>query len=398
MQRAKLRLFLGSMILASSGSVYAAWSSGGGEVMTNQQNPWYIQNTTVVKYCIAIDEANFGQTKEIVQQRLLEALSYWKNEFKRADTISHGLRVATQDFIEISCDQSPDVAFQFGVLDQEQQKYLDVQNRHIVGIAVRTDYDEVNLKARGFVYIAPEFGPLAMRGPDLLERPWQLNAGRLIGLTLSHELGHVFGIQHAQNYMSLMSESFPSFLVQKCTGEIFAQVVNIPYLFHISMGSEYGHCRRYDVGASAADLLTIGKETKCVRVKVGKPETEIWVARAEGEPWSLAGKAIVHADSDEGRQAGSLVLSDRQRVFENLPAGTHYLPLTFMYRGRYAMTFLSEQSGMKSELLLDYDQDGISVSGVQQGGKFNLDVLGYSTWFSRDPIVPTECKQSTLRL
>ncbi len=41
-------------------TLWAGWTSGGGELLRTAINPWFIQNTKVVHYCVLADEKNFG--------------------------------------------------------------------------------------------------------------------------------------------------------------------------------------------------------------------------------------------------------------------------------------------------------------------------------------------------
>ena len=63
----------------------------------------------------------------------------------------------------------------------------------MIGAAVRTNYDSVNLKAKGFVYISPETGVLALddidaaAGGRLAQKRWGIQSGKLLKLVLAHE-------------------------------------------------------------------------------------------------------------------------------------------------------------------------------------------------------------------
>ena len=108
------------------------------------------------------------------------------------------------------------------------------QPQQFVGITVRTEYDEGTRKGRGFVYIAPESGPLRFEGTDTIRYPWSLRDSpvwaRGFGLfhkVLTHELGHVFGVAHRPSpsrefvyWYSIMDERFPEDIV-RTTGETY---------------------------------------------------------------------------------------------------------------------------------------------------------------------------------
>ena len=69
-----------------------------------------------------------------------------------------------------------------------------------IGTTVRTEFDGVQLRGKGFIYISPENGPYALSGPGpfgaIIENRWGFAGGKLLELALIHELGHVFGIRH----------------------------------------------------------------------------------------------------------------------------------------------------------------------------------------------------------
>ena len=84
----KLR-FLSSTVLllgtAFTSHLFAggATSSGGGNSFHNSDNPWFLENTEIVPYCIQIDEANFGVSLEFAKAKIEGALTYWKDNLRR---------------------------------------------------------------------------------------------------------------------------------------------------------------------------------------------------------------------------------------------------------------------------------------------------------------------------
>lgn len=194
--------------------------SGGGELIKDAGNPWYLDNVKEVRYCVALDEANFSARRMDVERAIEEAIKYWKEEFKTAVNPLHRepstgktfrVNVATQDFVKEECQASTELRFQFGVLDRVQLEYLR-DPRNYVGIAVRTEYDAVNLKGKGFIYISPDKGPWRFNLDDAEPTPWS-NFHTLYGV-LIHEVGHVFGVAHTHD-STLMSANFPERLIRK---------------------------------------------------------------------------------------------------------------------------------------------------------------------------------------
>ena len=212
---AVLSLFvISNTALAKAGG----WSSGGGELIKDVRNPWFLNNVKVVKYCVLIDERNFGVDRSQAADSVKKAIAYWKAEFPAAvlpDMQGFGrLRIATQEFVESTCDKRTDIVFQFGLLTGNQKKFL--RDPHEFGaIAVRTNYEASSMTGKGFVYVSPERGPLAYDRSSAADNAWSGNDGQFLNLTLIHELGHVFGLPHVGSFGDLMSEGFVEAILAK---------------------------------------------------------------------------------------------------------------------------------------------------------------------------------------
>src|SRR5688500_11366820 len=75
----------------TNAALAGSWSSGGGHLFTNEFNPWFVQNTEPVRYCIQIDKKNFGVGLDQVRIHIKEAIKYWKNEFEQLEDLQdHG--------------------------------------------------------------------------------------------------------------------------------------------------------------------------------------------------------------------------------------------------------------------------------------------------------------------
>lgn len=196
-------------ILFKTYSAIAAggWTSGGGELIRDQHNPWFIQNTTQVNYCILINEAEFGQNKDFVRNKIEKSILFWKTNLKDLKPYSIGenssIVVGTQTFQEVSCDESHNLTFQFGVLTDEQKRRMGDTSK-IIGVTIRTDYDVKQLQAKGFIYL-----PKDSQFPS---HPWSSDEGMRVLPVLIHEMGHVFGLQHGSQ-VQYMYEEFPASLI-----------------------------------------------------------------------------------------------------------------------------------------------------------------------------------------
>src|SRR4051812_18291271 len=81
----------------------AGWVSGGGELQTDASNPWFLENTRDVHYCIEI-APGFPHEKTRLKALIETAVSYWQDEFSRSViTSADSLQVATQRFWETEC-------------------------------------------------------------------------------------------------------------------------------------------------------------------------------------------------------------------------------------------------------------------------------------------------------
>lgn len=234
-------IFLWSVIQETT--AFAGWHSGGGELFTDADNPWFLQNTSYIHYCIQIDEVNFGQDRRIVNDKIHASFAYWKNEFsseRLPPTIGFPrvpVLLATQTLVEVSCQDEHDLTFQFGVLSDEQARFL-VYPEKVVAKSVRTTYDPKSLKGKGFVYVSPEKGQYALKGPGphgaLMPHRWRHAMGRNLEMVLVHEWGHIFGIRHIESMeldMNMMAESFPAEIISWPIGYMIAPDSEIPWFF-----------------------------------------------------------------------------------------------------------------------------------------------------------------------
>lgn len=192
-------------LLVSSSSYADARVGNGGEFITHERNPWFIGEEPV-SYCLKID-ANFSLAEEEVYRLTTSALSEWSDTLnslnpeklpKRFGTLV-GKTLSTQFRYEF-CNADTELTFYFGEIDQRVQKQMISYSDYLVGFAHRDEFDPKTARGKGFVWIAPDQGPLKYRGPAWREsRFWQpepINQTNPLKLVLLHELGHVFGLRH----------------------------------------------------------------------------------------------------------------------------------------------------------------------------------------------------------
>lgn len=222
----KLSIFTVAVLLtiATQAVGAGAWSSSGGDVFSDGENPWFIQQTTeTIRYCTVFG-ASFDKVKEHASAAIIEAVQYWQREFAVHQPFEGGqtyIKTGTQAWEALpDCDGSEDVTFQFGFLTAEQRSHLN-DLKDTIAIAIRTDYDRINLRAKGFIYIAPLSGPNRPQKSDLDPDAYTPAYPKNLSKVLAHELGHVFGLQHdgmAPQWLqtpagNLMAADFPDYVV-----------------------------------------------------------------------------------------------------------------------------------------------------------------------------------------
>ena len=190
-----------------------AISGGGAGLTTFLQNPWFIENTETVYYCINQDQQNFSLDPKVAEQKISDAFQYYKTYFSqwgdnnklvgKAQNKSFKMpfELGTQDFVKLNaCNGSEDIEFKLGAVDQ---KLLNtVKNpSFMAGVTILGSYDQKKLKGKGVIYIGADRGPHRMKSFifDVHKNPWNTCNSVNFYHALIHELGHVFGLKHSSN-------------------------------------------------------------------------------------------------------------------------------------------------------------------------------------------------------
>ncbi len=370
---------------------FGGWSSGGGELFKDQNNPWFVKNTSAVNVCVEIDEANFGLSRAEAEYQLKQAMFFWKKNME-AVHIQNEVGIAKQDFFFGECTNATDLRVQFGVLTQQQQDYFRTPQK-LVSSIVRTSYDTVNLKGKGFLYVSPQFGPLRMQaGRNSVEQPWSMNRGNLLGFVLAHELGHMFGYTHSLgSEFALMAEEFPEMTVGELASDFSkANIGNFIDIFEFKFASNI-YCSREQLSDNMKDFFELPKEAKCIEISTTTDKFDVfWSDSISGiQNGTLAGSGVYDDTRELSYLDQSIYLPVEQIVFIN-HSSRFKLPLPRPRALSKSATYRS-QNGTKRAVYAQLSQKIFKMSGAL-GDKMILDITNESSFKQ------LETKQSNIEM
>ena len=372
------------------------WSSGGGTILRNANNPWFLENTKHVSYCIKSDGSGFSNLPTSLPEVVEKAIEYWKVQMSDVAAKTNGyqiskdssvpfvtIEIATQKFdYNSKCGGDEDITFQFGVLDQKHKQFFNSSSR-VIGAAVRTDYDEVNLRGKGFVFIASDSGPLQYKGEHLRARAWHEGKGGLLFRAVVHELGHVFGLSHGGE--GIMAESYTESLLRDHeVPSDCADKLELPSFFHFElspllsvqlMGSEV--CQ----GVFGKKLFGTSFQCPLTRLKQESPNKFLLVARtSEASQEILVGTLL---GKTELRVPGNgfgvnVVLTDKQNVFSENANKILRLRGPSIHMGRFVGKFIPAfKSGKTFMVILILGPESATFDGVVDD-KYLTNIMNWS--------------------
>ncbi len=216
--------------------------------------------------------------------------------------------MGTQSFIEVACGTNDiDLQFQFGyeTLTPEQKTFLKDPSKY-VGVAVRTAYDPVQIRGKGFIYVASDTGPNAYRNNGtLVSKAW--SQPKLLQYVILHELGHIFGLPHAGG--GLMSQTFLEQVLNAKLYQIFSKIEVESYL---SPNTEVKMCDGMDM--NTRQWFGASAQTACITLNQ-LPLGGYQVSGDNGVKLGTLRPVVMSAMDLRSKPAMVLNLPDEQKVF-----------------------------------------------------------------------------------
>jgi hypothetical protein len=336
-----------AMILTSASLPAGTITSGGGLSLRYAQNPWWLENTPIVHYCIDMDPAYFDYTESELDKLIQETFIEWRQVFTEteSDYIDnkklapyYELRVATQKFVRTECTRDTDLRFQLGKITEEQKAlFLDI--RDYIGVAVRTEYDLVNMRGKGFIYISPLNGELAPTSPHLDDQAWskEVCGGCILRTALRHEIGHLFGMRDGHRSSNLMDEGILDGFTRKMFTQRNLKNLSITKfnnfydpinLVRVLDSRTYEGCE-IDDGyqsnpISAPSFWEAPKDNLCGKIVVNRigdysetpaADFDFYSAPDPDSPYKYIGTLSFHGASADGYFLANIDLPENQQVF-----------------------------------------------------------------------------------
>ena len=395
------KLILGLIALASSASFAGNGSSGGGNIFGDQLNPWFLGNTKTVNYCIEISSDFSDLSESRISEVIKQSLIYWKKSFAESSgysavhSMGNNALIATQEFIlQSRCDNTTDLKFQLGFLTDDQKKLIP-DYKQLLGIAYRTSYDEVHLRGKGFIYIAPERGALRPMSRNLHPRPWSFGQNFSLFFTISHELGHVFGLQddYYERESFLLSARFVEHISNKSVVELvdaFARAYG-PAIYTSVLGCnsklEGFQSMKYSGGEYDETLLEIFDY-----FEIGHDSNSFEIRSKNGilsfidmtkKTSDLIGSVDLNSGNIQGMSvkdvpAVSLYLTNKQRVFTKDELSTRYNQTISLRNINKTITVPSQvmrlKSGKEIPVFITFDGSCYPAIGAVINNKVIFDI------------------------
>jgi predicted Zn-dependent protease with MMP-like domain len=382
MQISMLRtVFLLALCMTSSYANGGSWSAGGAEIIGDTHNPWFLQNTKNVRYCIRGDYNHFSLSPEQIQNKVMKVFQYWAHQFSIArrpiiDGVS--ITLANQNFVEDQCRgtieqalDTHDIVIQLGEISDVQRKFLIDPTRYLA-VEVRTEYDVGNLRGKGFIYVSPDSGSLKYKKISAIENAWSVDDGLLFERVLTHEFGHIFGLQHTglTRIENLMSAGYPEFAVSTEGSRQILANKKIPDVMTMSGTYEDGFKDGYCwISQEVRDFYDIPTDLKCLVYKLALFSMEIWgKTHLTGEPVKIGYVSFDNLPTASGEQLAQINITPAQNVFSNIPAITYdmgFIPAAFFAEDHSQGFYIPEnRNGIKRWVAVSTGPNSLQIDGI----------------------------------
>lgn len=372
-----------------SPNAQAGWISGGtGELRGDSGNPWFLdvaEQRGTITYCIDADEAAMGISIAHIRSAVRVALDFWKVQipsahYPKTDDLP-AVNVKSGPFVESVdlCDDTIDVVFQLGRIGTAAQRELieeqQIDLRQYIGFATRLSYDR-NLKGKGFIYIAPENGPLRPTGNRLMGRFWSED-GEAYRLTavLAHEIGHIFGLSHFGDEEQLMGQDFPEHVVTEQFGAHFL-TWRFRNVFRVGDSILFERCFTEETSSDLQVVFGLKAQDRCLRLRLSGNELLISARDDSLFPWRAVAKMILDKSTHRERyhEVSRLWFPSERDIFRNVPDYVKSLKGPSAVETMASGLLISFEGDTSRPAVLTIDPLRTQI-GVSINGKFLPDVL-----------------------
>ena len=375
-----LRILFSVFMATTAGVACADWASGGGELASDGENPWFAHNTKEVPYCIKLDTQYFGTSLDQTRDAIDFAIRYWKESFaQRVANVE--ISMAKQKFTEVECDEPHLITMQFGILSPQQRKQLGNPRRIVASAVGEGDYDTINLRRHGFIYVSPERGPLALDEDYIIADRWQISNNRLLKLALIHEFGHVFGAQHRNVSGGVMDRYVLANSISRERHSRYVNASTIPQPFNPIIGSSYRQCENLKY---LADLIGVKDIPNCFEfASPRRGMVEVYAIHYKDKTRSLIGTFEAQFKGNGAEAASYFILTNDQQVFPNKPDGSKpkgVVAANYIYWEETG-TYFSADREIKRQMILNYSAEEINGTVMDTNGQPMLHAIAGNAWF-----------------
>jgi hypothetical protein len=390
MSKLRFALLLATACTASNG--FAGWISGGtGELRGDSGNPWFLdipEHAGSISYCIDADEQAMGVSRQDLIRSVQDAIQFWQVQLPSAHLPSYRnlpkvkIKTGPFDFVDQPCTDDIDLAFQFGKVSTPNQiKFISEEHLNLsqfVGFAARLTYNS-QLKGSGFIYIAPENGPLRPRGEGILERFWSEDPGfntRLRAI-IAHELGHVFGISHFGSSEHLMGQDFPEAVISH--NRSYAYLVwRSRNVFRLGDRNTIALCFQNTVPKDLVTVFGLKTEERCIRIRLTGDGLLVYAFERDDLPIRLAARMSIKPDTWRERyhDVARLWLPENRKVFTLVPSYVKALSGPSVVETMVTGTIINYQPGEINQYsgILTFDPINVQLGAIIDG-RINPNIL-----------------------